>query len=268
MPYSNVPDDKQDAMEQCVAKVMKSGKDKQAAIAICYASIVDGKHEEAAKHGFVLDTNAFKVAVKVAGDWELDVLGNPYGPDSDRQYFDNRSEIVSGAEIPVVYYHGLDESGDGFTDKPIVIGKAINPEKRADGIWWRVILDKAKTEASRVWKAAKNGAAVASSGAIEYLSRLEIGGKLRQYDKRLPGRIAVWHMGELSLWESDSGKRRQAHPYAVAIPALKSVYKQAGIDMPDIPSENDEQEAREKAAKIAKKNLQKKARILITMYEE
>lgn len=43
MPYENVPDDKIDEMDACVEKVMSEGKDKEAAIAICYASIVEGK---------------------------------------------------------------------------------------------------------------------------------------------------------------------------------------------------------------------------------
>jgi len=210
------------------------------------------------------------LSIKVAGDWELEVLGNPYGPDSDGQWFDAKSKIVSGSEIPVVYYHGLDDSGNGFVGEPILIGKAVNPEKRSDGTWWHVILDKAKIEAEKVMNAAKQGAAVASSGAIEYLSRLEIGGKLKRYSKSVPGRIAVWHMGELSLWESGTGKRRQAHPYAVAVPALKAVYEQAGISLPDgvEEPENDEPEADVKAAKIAKKNLQKRARLLLSTFDE
>jgi len=213
---------------------------------------------------------AAKFSVKVAGNWELDVLGNPYGPDSDGQWFDENSQIVSGSEIPVVYYHSLDDGGNGFASVPVVIGKAINPTKKSDGTWWHVILDKAKEKAAKVWQAAQQGAAVASSGAIEYLSRLEIGGKMRPYDKRVPGRIAVWHMGELSLWENNTGKRRQAHPYAVAVPALKATYEQAGLTFPDDVDEpeNDEPKADEKAAKIAKKNLQKRARYLMSTFDE
>jgi hypothetical protein len=208
-------------------------------------------------------------AMKIAGDWELDVLGNPYGPDSDAQYFDDKTEIVSGSEVPVVYYHGLAEGGPGFTDKPIVIGKATDPQRKSDGVWWRVVLDKSKAEAVKVWEAARKGAAVASSGAIEYLSRLEIGGKLKQYSKSIPGRIAIWHMGELSLWDLP-GHRRQAHPYAVAVPALKAIYDEAGLPFPeDVEDfENDEPQANDKAAKIAKKNLQKRARFLISTFDE
>src|SRR3990172_5362072 len=43
MPYTNVPDDKQDAMESCVEKVMAKGHEKESAIGICYTSVVEGK---------------------------------------------------------------------------------------------------------------------------------------------------------------------------------------------------------------------------------
>ena len=176
-------------------------------------------------------------AVKVAGDWELDVRGNPYGPDSDRQYFDENTKIVTGSEIPVMYYHGMSEENGRPTSEPIVIGKAKMLEKRPDGVWWRVVLDKAKEESVRVWEAAQKKIAVASSGAIDYLSRLEIGGKMVPYSKDRPGRIAIWHMGELSLWEHEDGMANPAHPYAVAVPALKARYQQAGINPPDIADE-------------------------------
>lgn len=43
MPYTNVPAHLVGKMDRCVDKVMAQGRDKQAAIAICYASIVEGK---------------------------------------------------------------------------------------------------------------------------------------------------------------------------------------------------------------------------------
>ena len=42
MPYTNVPEDKQDAMEKCVQEVMDKGHDKESAIAICYTSVREG----------------------------------------------------------------------------------------------------------------------------------------------------------------------------------------------------------------------------------
>ena len=45
MPYQNVPEDLQDKMDSCVTQVMEGDEslDKQAAIAICYTSVVEGK---------------------------------------------------------------------------------------------------------------------------------------------------------------------------------------------------------------------------------
>ena len=43
MPYQNVPDNLQSKMERCVGDVTKKGTPKQAAIAICYNSVVKGK---------------------------------------------------------------------------------------------------------------------------------------------------------------------------------------------------------------------------------
>jgi len=229
------------------------------------------KVEELDEFVAMLDTSALTFAsVKVAGDWELDVLGNPYGPDSDGQWFDENTQFISGTEIPVVYYHSFDEDGKNFAQVPIIVGKAINPTKKSDGTWWRVVLDKTVGKANDLIEAAKRGAVVASSGAIEYLSRIEINGKLQRYSKSIPGRIAVWAMGELSLWENDTGKRRQAHPYAVAVPAMKAIYEQAGLTVPEFveESENDEPKADDLAAKIAKKNLQKRARFLISTFDE
>jgi hypothetical protein len=174
--------------------------------------------------------NIKMLTVKAAGDWELDVLGNPYGPDSDNQWFDDASKIIGSNEIPAIYYHGIRDDQCGLVDEPVVIGKAVRGERNAEGQWWRVVLDKSKAEAVKVWEAAKKGLAVASSGAIDYLSRLEKAGKLIPYRKDVPGRIAIWHMGELSLWDWQPGKN-QAHPYAVAVPALKSVYEAAGLPL-------------------------------------
>lgn len=173
-------------------------------------------------------------AVKVAGDWELLVNGNPFGPDSDNQWFDANTKLVTGSDIPVVYYHSLEDSKNGpaFATTPIVIGKASDPQVKSDGVWWKVVLDKTVEQARLVWEAAKKGLAVASSGAIDYLSRLEIGGKSIPYDKSKPGRISVWHMGELSLWDYGSGHLPQAHPHAVAIPALKAIYEAAKMPFP------------------------------------
>lgn len=243
--YSN----QDDWMGACVPKMMEEGKDQDQASAACMSmwagkadfygmSTDEAIKHFAAKYSESTVTRLPPLAVKAVGDWELDVLGNPYGPDSDQQWFDEGTEIPT-SEVPVVYYHGIRDDQRGLVEKPIVIGKATKTERNAQGQWWRVVLDKLKDEAKKVMDAAreKPSKAVASSGAIDYLSRLEIGGKLQPYDKRTPGRIAVWHMGELSLWDWKPG-HNQAHPYAVAVPALKATYDEAGINLV-IPAQAD-----------------------------
>src|SRR5205085_1143304 len=101
---------------------------------------------------------------------------------------------------PVVYYHGLGEPGAAE-----VIGHELGYERRADGIWFRVMLDASKTMARRVWEAAQAGLARASSGAISHLVR--VAGD---------GRILVWPIGEISLL--DAREHAPANPYAVATP--------------------------------------------------
>jgi len=173
-----------------------------------------------------------KFAIKVSGDWELDVLAIPFGSvDSDRQYFDAETDIMPDVftSPAIVYYHGINPDSRSVQNNPPLIGKAIGIEKKADGWHVRVLLDKTHKYAKRIWEAAKEGLAAASSGSIAHLARLS-GGKM--YDKSVSGRIAVWPFAELSLIDIGDG-RRPANPYAVALPALKAVYKQAGIDLPD-----------------------------------
>ena len=179
------------------------------------------------------------LAVKVAGDWELDVLAIPFDTvDSDRQYFDANTEIMAESfKTPLIaYYHGINPNGEEMQAAPEAIGKALNVEKRADGWHVRVLLDKTKEFAKRIWEAARNGIAAASSGSIAHLARLEVNGKLMPYDKNRPGRIAVWPFAELSLIDIGEG-RAPANPYALALPVMKSRYQQAGINPPDIADE-------------------------------
>src|SRR5438128_138955 len=100
-------------------------------------------------------------------EWLLDVLGVPFGgpfggKDAHGEYFTPTSELWLDQipKRPVVYYHGLGEQGAAE-----VIGHELGWERRADGIWFRVMLDASKAMAKRVWDAAQAGLARASSGA-------------------------------------------------------------------------------------------------------
>lgn len=179
-------------------------------------------------------------AIKAVGDWELEVLAIPYGgpfggKDSHGDYFGPETELYldNFRSPPVVYYHGYDDNKKPM-GKPEIIGKTTGMEKRDDGVWVRVVLDKANQFAQRVWESAKKGLARASSGTIHHMMR-----------KAVNGLITHWPFAELTMFETETGKK-PANPYAVALPVMKSMYEQAGIEWPDTQeAETPETEARE-----------------------
>ena len=133
--------------------------------------------------------------VKVAGDWTLDVLGVPFGgphqgKDADGQFFSEKTNIREDfyKEIPAFYYHSYDSYGRPQGD-PVLIGKATYDHKDERGHWYKVILDKTKEFAGKVWEAAQKGVALASSGTIGHLIR----------DDKSSGEILHWPAAELSL---------------------------------------------------------------------
>ena len=172
------------------------------------------------------------IAIKSSGDaWELDVLGVPYGGpnngrDSDGEYFDASTKLYLDKypTVPAVYYHGYDENGAPASE-PQIIGKTTGYEVKQDGVWFRVVLDQANDYARRVWEAAKNGVARASSGSIAHLRRVA-----------RDGHITHWPVAELSIFDA-VGNRQPANQYAVALPVMKAVYAQAGLDLPALPDD-------------------------------
>ena len=163
--------------------------------------------------------------VKAAGDWEMDILGVPFGDaehkDAQGEYFaeDTAYHEDKFPLPPLVYYHGLDDSGKPSGD-PEYIGVTVKRWVDKAGIWFRGILDKTSELAKRVWEAAQQDKARASSGSIAHLTRTESDGK-----------ITEWPVAELSVFELGGGKR-PANPYAVALPAMRAVYEAAGIALP------------------------------------
>jgi hypothetical protein len=166
-----------------------------------------------------------KAVLGDAGEWVLEVLGNPWGRDTHGERFSERTNFHADKfGLPVVvYYHGF-----GTDNKPMgepeYIGVTVGREVKSDGVWYRVILDKAKEFAKRVWEAAQKGMARASSGSANHLVR-----------KSFDGEILHWPVVELSVFDIDPAAGRvPAHSYAVALPAVKALYQQAGKDLPDI----------------------------------
>lgn len=166
------------------------------------------------------------IVKKVDGQWVLEVLGAPYGGhvmgrDADGEYFSERTDFMLevGDVRPVLYYHGADDLGSPVA-RPEVIGKALVSRRDHQGLWFEVVLDKAKGFAKRIYEAAINGLARASSGAINYLVR-------RSND----GELLSWPIGELTLIDR-TDQRRPANELAVAY--LKAAYGEAGIDYPEV----------------------------------
>lgn len=251
--HTNIPPELEDKFMSCKEKVMSGGQDEESAHGICYAAVVEGKADAASlagKYGFLLDSDTVKTAakfmsapVKAMGDWELDVLALPFDKvDSDHQHFDSRTDIMPEifGNPAIIYHHGVMPGKGAIEQKPVIIGKAVSVTKQADGWHVRVMLDKTIEYARRVWEAAKRGMAVASSDSISHLARLDIGGgKNIMYEKDRPGRIAVWPLAGLSLWDLTEGNFRPASRYAIALPAMKAIYREAGIPFPVMAGNTD-----------------------------
>lgn len=179
------------------------------------------------------------VAVKAVGEWELDVLAIPFGSrDSDGQWFDDRTDIMPDAfNTPlVIYQHGIKQGGKEQDEKPVIVGRSVpgTLTKQIDGWHIRVVLDSALKQAKSIMEAAYNRMVAVSSDSISHLARLDIGGKLIQYEKNRPGRIAVWPFAGFSMWEKGNGNFEPASQATYALPAMKAMYKSAGLTFPKL----------------------------------
>lgn len=196
------------------------------------------------------------IAIKAVGDWELDVLAIPFGSkDSDGQWFDENTDIMDEAFTTplVIYQHGVKQGARQFEGKPVVLGSSVQGslEKRADGWHVRVILNRALKQAKDIMEAAWKGLVAVSSDSISHLARLDTGTKIIPYEKNRPGRITVWPLAGFSLWEKGNGNFQPANHSAIAMPAMKAIYREAGLAFPEIKSDDVLPEA-EQAAKRAR----------------
>ena len=179
------------------------------------------------------------LAVKAVGDWELEVKVVPFNDrDSDKQWFDSNTDIMEDAfSTPLaIYQHGVKQGAKELQEKPIVVGKTVpgSLEKRGDGWYLRLILNKAVKVAKDIMEAARKGLVAVSSDSISHLARLEVGGKMIQYEKNREGRIAVWPLAGFSLWEMGNGNFRPASRATFALPTFKAMYREADTPFPDV----------------------------------
>lgn len=162
--------------------------------------------------------NTPPLAIKIAGEMELDVCYMPYtgqknGKDADGQYFSPRTnEYADKFPTPLVlYYHGYEARG---VQQPIPEEIGVSTGKKwmdKAGRWIRVKLDATKEKAQRVWQSAQKGNARASSDSIAHLVRVAADGE-----------ILNWAFVGISLFETETGKK-PANSYAFAIPAAKAL---------------------------------------------
>lgn len=203
----------------------------------CYPSRSEAEDYIKALYANVEDASkaSLPYAVKaVEGEeWELDVLGVPYGgpmngKDSDGEFFSPKTQLHPDRfKRPLItYYHGWDPQGNLQGD-PEVIGEVKSFEKRDDGVWYRVVLNKVSQYAKRIKDAAKKGYAFASTGSISHLVR-----------KNKSGEITNWPVVELALVDAREGRKPRNH-FAVALPAAQKAYQLAGIELPELPEANE-----------------------------
>ena len=212
------------------------------------------------------------ITIKAIGEWELDVLAVPFNkPDSDGQIFDEHTDFMLDAFTTpaILYHHGIAPGKKNMQKNPTVIGKAQSVTKEKDGIHIRVLLDKTLEWARRVWDAAQKGLAVASSDSISHLARLEVNGKTIMYEKNRAGRISVWALAGVSLWDKVEGMFQPASQYALALPAMKAIYRDAGLQFPDMvqDTQGDALYTAEVARRAKVKQLQDKSKKLLKAYK-
>lgn len=208
MPEIENYNDENEWMNYCVPKRIAEGDEQDQAVAVCM-SIWNEKSKA-------------MPTVKAAGDWELDVLGVPFGSpqdrDSDGEYFTPDTAIHSDKypAVPAVYYHGRNPDGTQ-SKEPQYIGVAKYDRTDERGHWYRVVLDKTKQFAQRVWQAAKDGIARASSGSAPHLVRYGSNGQINE-----------WAVVELSIFDA-GGARQPSNKHAVALPVMKAMYDEANL---------------------------------------
>ena len=160
-----------------------------------------------------------------SGDWEIEILGVPFGSPSDRdsdgEFFTAQTKLHLDKfpTPPLVFFHGYNEQKQPDA-QPIYVGKTTGYEVRKDGVWFRGVLDKAVAQAKAVCDAAQQGMARASSGSIAHLVR-----------KAANGQLLEWPLAELSVFDTFNGKN-PANRRAVVTPVMKMVYEQAGLILP------------------------------------
>lgn len=203
------------------------------------------------------DTPQIKGIREEDGEWIVEVLGVPFGghkdgKDAHGEFFSPKTDIMMdiGETRPVSYNHGFTPRG-AVMIQPEKIGVAKYVRKDKQGHWFDVVLDPTKELARRVWEAAKENKAKASSSVVYGFKRMI----------KATGEILLWALGELALF--DVGANRQP-ANQLAVVNMKALFDNAGIEYPesftktgevDEADEKDEGDTKKKITIIHKKNI-------------
>ena len=174
-------------------------------------------------------------SVKAIGKRKLELkvaFGGPKsGKDRQGEFFDAMTDFdeENFPSPPVTHYHGFDKNGRP-SGKPIFVGKTVKRETRADGHYLIVDLNNSR-HADDIYNAALKGKAVVSPGTVPHLTR--------PLPRRSDGHLDYWPIAEIATWEYKPGAE-PANPWSVAsLPGLKSIYREAGLDLPALLNTND-----------------------------
>lgn len=205
MPYQNVPEDKQDAMERCVTKLVDKGTPQEKAIAICYTSIVEGKSESVTDIPYTGDMSggANEGEIKaLAPDVligeavkALDDKGKVGGylvrftseddPDLTGDFFTAETDFGESDKLPVLYHHGFDKT---LGKRKIGVAELRRDEA---GVWAEAQLNLRDEYEQKVFELAKTGKLGWSSGAAAHVVDRE--------EKKNAAWVKQWYLAEASL---------------------------------------------------------------------
>lgn len=176
-----------------------------------------------------MDSGAVR-AFEFDGKRKLEVLAAPFGSESrkDRlgQWLSERTDFMVslGDRRPVLYLHGYSPRKRAVA-KPSALSVATVTKIDSLGLWMETELDDSEPS-TRVWEAALEDRARASTGSVNYLVRPPN----RKDGSPTPGEVTVWPIAELTLFDAGEG-RIPVSDDAVVLP-LRSLFDQCKIELP------------------------------------
>lgn len=144
MPFQNVPSDKQEKMHRCVLKIKETGKSEESAIAICYASVVEGQAAPAGleelMREFTLDLSTFDMLTDL--QTQETQPGKPFDGMRAGSFVDMRGTPVTFAEKDLAVFVSNTNAAIAATRTPggEVVGLPIDAQNhnKGDAAGWIV----------------------------------------------------------------------------------------------------------------------------------